>query len=191
MPTHQSQDESDAELIRRSSLGDRRAFETLVSRHERAVFRLARAITQTNEDAEDVLQETFLSAFRSADGFRGAASVRTWLLSITRNAAIRHEIRESRLPVTDVSAEELRLDAGWGSDPEAIVIAAQQQRQLRDAVDSLPSQYREILILRDLEQISGEQVALLLGTSLGAVKSRLHRARLQLMAKLREQHGRA
>jgi RNA polymerase sigma-70 factor, ECF subfamily len=161
----------------------------LVSRHERAVFRLARAITQTNEDAEDVLQETFLSAFRGADGYRGAASVRTWLLSITRHGAIRHEMRESR--VTDLSAEDLRLDAGWGSDPEAIVIAAQQQRRLRDAVESLPSHYREILILRDLEQISGEQVALLLGTSLAAVKSRLHRARLHLLAKLREHHARA
>jgi RNA polymerase sigma-70 factor (ECF subfamily) len=191
VPTHQSQDESDAELIRRSSLGDRPAFEVLVSRHERAVFRLARAITQTNEDAEDVLQETFLSAFRGADGYRGAASVRTWLLSITRHGAIRHEMRESRIPVTDLSAEDLRLDAGWGSDPEAIVIAAQQQRRLRDAVESLPSHYREILILRDLEQISGEQVALLLGTSLAAVKSRLHRARLHLLAKLREHHARA
>jgi RNA polymerase sigma-70 factor (ECF subfamily) len=191
VPTQQSQDESDAELIRRSSAGDRPAFEVLVSRHERAVFRLARAITQTNEDAEDVLQEAFLSAFRGADGYRGAASVRTSLLSITRHAAIRHEMRESRIPVTDLSAEDLRLDAGWGSDPEAIVIAAQQHRRLRDAVESLPSQYREILILRDFEQISGEHVALLLGTSVGAAKSRLHRARLHLLAKLREHHARA
>jgi RNA polymerase sigma-70 factor (ECF subfamily) len=191
VPTNQSQDESDAELIRRSRLGDGAAFEVVVSRHERAVFRLARAITQTSEDAEDVLQETFLSAFRAADGYRGAASVRTWLLSIARHAAIRHEMRESRLPVTDLSAEDLRLDAGWGSDPEEIVIAAQQQRRLRDAVESLPSRYREILILRDLEQMSGEQVALLLGTSLAAVKSRLHRARLHLLAKLREHHARA
>jgi len=191
VPAQQSKDEPDAELIVRSSAGDRQAFEVLVSRHEQAVYRLARAITRTNEDAEDVLQETFLSAFRAAEGYRGTASVRTWLLTIARHAAIRYGVRAARLPTADVSTEDLGLEAGWGSDPETIVIRAQREQLLKDALESLPFQDREILVLRELEGISGDEVAQLLGVSRTAMKSRLHRARLRLLAKLKKEHANA
>jgi RNA polymerase sigma-70 factor (ECF subfamily) len=183
------EDAPDPELIVRSAGGDRAAFEILVSRHERAVFRLARTITQTNEDAEDVLQETFLSAFRGAGTFRASASVRTWLLTIARHAAIRHETRAARLPAANVDAANLGIDAGWGSDPESLVIRAQQHEHLKSALESLSPQDREILVLRDLEGVSGDDVASLLAMSRPAMKSRLHRARLRLLGRLRADHA--
>lgn len=180
----------DATLLLETARGNRAAFETLVARHQAAVYRYARAIAQNDADAEDLLQETFLSAFLFAAGFRGDSSVRTWLLVIARNAALRLRARNSRASA-DAQGEaplaELGWRAGWSQDdPESLAICAQRRDRLERALRSLPPEYREILVLRDLEGLSGPETAQLLGCGLPAMKSRLHRARLSLAAALRE-----
>jgi RNA polymerase sigma-70 factor, ECF subfamily len=178
----------DAALLERIAAGSREAFECLVALHQDAVFRFARAITRVREDAEDVLQETFLAAYRSAAKYRGESSVRTWLLVIARNAAFR--IGRKQLPTVELDETrtwDLGLMAGWGQrDPESLVIKAQQRERLSVALASLDPESREVIVLRDLEQLSGEETAQVLGLSLQAMKSRLHRARLKLAASLRE-----
>jgi RNA polymerase sigma-70 factor, ECF subfamily len=182
---------SDVALLARVVAGDRDAFESLVTRHQGAVFRFARTITRTREDAEDVLQETFLAAYKSAVGFRGEASVRTWLLIIARNAAFRIGRRTTATSqIEDSELWDLGLRAGWGQDdPESLAVKAQRRDLLQSALDSLEASSREIIVLRDLEGMSGEETARVLGVSVEGMKSRLHRARLKLAGELRQGGG--
>ncbi|MGE3179959.1 MAG: RNA polymerase sigma factor [Vicinamibacterales bacterium] len=177
---------SDEALIARVVEGDEHAFGVLVSRHQARVFRLARAMTRGRDAAEDVLQQTFLAAWRGLRGFRGEASVRTWLLTIARHAALQRESRVAREPIDDTPIDELGIQAGWGqADPERLAIRSEAHARLSAALAGLDPGDREVLTLRELEGLSGEETALLLGVSLAAVKSRLHRARLRLAAALR------
>jgi RNA polymerase sigma-70 factor (ECF subfamily) len=186
----------DAELLARTATGDRRAFGQLVVRHQAAVARFARAASPSLSDAEDVLQEAFLAALRGAGSFRGASTVRTWLLGITRHAALHRRRRDQRYePLQEESLDVLGRDAGWGADPlttpEQAMIGAEQRADVIRALDSLPPDQREILVLRDGEGLSGDETASILGVSLDAMKSRLHRARLKFAASLRrgDPHG--
>lgn len=173
-------------LVRRSGQGDREAFDTLVIRHQASVFRLARYLMGTSEEAEDVLQQTFLSAWQGARGFRGESGVRTWLLSIARNASLSRRQRAAREPIDRTSLDDLGIRAGWGGpDPEQLAEAAEQRDHLAAAMATLAPEEREILTLRDLEGIPGDEVAAMLGLGLAAMKSRLHRARLSLGAAVR------
>lgn len=179
---------SDRDLIARAAEGDRRAFELLVERHAAAVLRLATAVSGDPVAAEDALQQTFLNAYRSASGFRGDASVRTWLLSIARHAAYRVRPRNEREELVEEPLMKLGVDAGWGSpDPEAIAIAAERTGALREALSMLSPEDQEVLILRDLEGLRGAEAAELLDISERALKSRLHRARLRLAVVLRRE----
>ena len=181
----------DQELVRLAAGGDRDAFGRLVDRHQASVFRLARLLAHTPEQAEDILQQAFLSAWTGVRGFRGDASVRTWLLTITRNAALTQRTRQAREPVDPRPIEtiaELGLRAGWGGPtPEEVAIQHEQHDLLAAAFARLADSDREIITLRDLENLSGEETAVLLGLSLPAMKSRLHRARLSLAAVVREE----
>ena len=178
----------DGEALRRTAAGDREAFALVVARHQASVFRLAEILTRDRSAAEDLLQQTFLSAWQAAAQFRADASVRTWLLTIARHAAFRHQERRAREPVDAAPPEtldELGVRAGWGGpDPEALAIAAQDRDRVSAALASLAPEDREILTLRDLEDVSGDDAAALLGLSRAAMKSRLHRARMKLAAAL-------
>ena len=186
MPDAQDEGLTDIELARRAAGGDREAFTTLVVRHQASVFRLARLMARTREEAEDVLQQTFLSAWQGASGFRGESSVRTWLLTIARHAALTRRTRVAREPIDPTPIDELGIRAGWGGpDPEQLAVAAEQRDRLAVALAALVPDEREILTLRDLEGIPGDEVATMLGLSLAAMKSRLHRARLSLAAAVR------
>ena len=186
MPNSREEGLIDLVLVRRSAQGDREAFDTLVTRHQASVFRLARYLIGTRDEAEDVLQQTFLSAWQGAPGFRGESSIRTWLLTIARNAALTRRMRAAREPIDETPLEDLGLRAGWGGpDPEQLAVAAEQRDRLAVALASLVPEEREILTLRDLEGIPGDEVATMLGLSLAAMKSRLHRARLSLAAAVR------
>lgn len=178
---------TDEELLQRTAAGERAAFDAFVSRHEAAVYRFARAATEGPAAAEDVLQETFLAAWRGAAGFQGRAAARTWLLTIARNQAFHHREREGRLPGNDgEDLPELGAAAGWGAEsPEAGALRAERRACLARALDALAPEDREVLVLRDLEELTGEEAAAALGLSLPAMKSRLHRARLRLAAELR------
>lgn len=176
----------DPDLIAQSAAGDRRAFEHLVERHAAAILRLATAATDDRASAEDVLQQTFLSAYRNAASFRGKASARGWLLAIARNAAYRLRAKRGREDLMDEPLMTLGREAGWGSDnPEALAIAAQRRDTLTRAVQTLSPVDREVLILRDIEGLSGPEAAEVLGITGRALKSRLHRARLRLAGALR------
>lgn len=177
---------TDEELLKRAAAGDREAFDGIVTRHQAAVFRFARAATGGPAEAEDVLQETFLAAWRAAGTFQGRSAVRTWLLTITRNQAWHQRERAGRLPIDDVPLPELGEAAGWGSQsPEEGALLSERRDRLARALSALAPEEREILVLRDLEELTGEETAAALGIGLAAMKSRLHRARLRLAAQLR------
>lgn len=185
MPAEDSPLTSDEDLLRQTAAGDHTAFSLFVERHQAAVFRHASYLLARREDAEDVLQETFLSAMRAAGQFRQEASARTWLFRIARNAALRrlHPVSQ---PAGDDTLETLAVRAGWGvANPESLAMLAQDRQRLNGALASLTHEEREVLLLREWEGLPGEEAAALLHLSLPALKSRLHRARLRLAALLR------
>jgi len=192
VPDQSAEGLSDRALVERAAAGDREAFDLIVVRHRGSVFRLARLLVPQQHEAEDVLQQTFLAAWRSAGQFRGDASLRTWLLTITRHTALRARERRQREPIDDTPLDELGRAAGWGGpDPEAMALASQRRDLLAAAFEALTPEDREVLTLRDLEGLSGEETAALLGVGLAAMKSRLHRARLALAVRVRNEVSRA
>lgn len=178
---------TDTELLTASAAGDTAAFDEFVRRHRASVFRCAKALARHDADAEDVLQQTFLQAWRSA-GSAAVQEPRAWLHTIARHALLRLRRVPSRQTADDVSLEVLGADAGFASamaTPERLAAATEEQGLLHRTLAALPAADREVLVLRELEQMSGEQTAQLLGLSVEAMKSRLHRARLRLVAELR------
>jgi RNA polymerase sigma-70 factor (ECF subfamily) len=178
----------DQHLLRAASHGDRTAFEDFLRRHEAAVFRLLKASTSCLADAEDALQEAFLAAWKNAGSYRGGPSARAWIMTIARNALRRAHRRRAGEPVDFEPIGELGLQAGWGRD-EALEGLARRE-VLERALDAIDGEAREVLVLRDLEGFSGDEVSEMLGISTAAMKSRLHRARLRFVSALREvTHG--
>lgn len=182
-------DLADPRLLALTRSGDRAAFDAFVKRHQASVFRFARQATPGLDDAEDVLQEAFLAAWRSAANFRGDGSARAWILGITRNAARRFRRRRVGEPDRFESLDELGARAGWGddADPARLLERTLSRELLRSALERLSADDREILILRELEGFTGEEVAELLDLSVAAMKSRLHRARLRLASEVRKE----
>lgn len=176
----------DAALLAGTAAGDRTAFERFVARHEAAVLRYVRGLVDDADRAEDVLQERFIAAWRGAAGFRGGAAARGWLLSIARHAAQRHRRRRAGEPATHLPLEELARQAGFSQPAAPDLARAFEARELVErGFRALSPEEREVLILRELEGFSGEETAALLGLSLAAMKSRLHRARLRFLGVLR------
>ncbi len=181
----------DAALVRKARAGDADAFRELVERHERAIFRLAHHITQNAQDAEDVLQETFLRAYEHLDEFRGDSKFSTWLVRIAVNQALmklrkRKSDRSVSLDETFDTGEDVvvREIAVWDGDPEQLYSQEELRNILASAIESLPPIFRTVFALRDIEELSTEETAQILNLSVPAVKSRLLRARLQLREKL-------
>lgn len=151
------------------------------------MFRYLRSLAGHDADAEDALQEAFLAAWRGAAGFRGDGAARGWMLAIARHGLVRHRRRRAGEPPDFASLEDLGGEAGWGTETPADHLARlEDAERLGAALASLPPADREILVLRELEELPGEEVATMLGLSLPAMKSRLHRARLRLAAAVRE-----
>jgi RNA polymerase sigma-70 factor, ECF subfamily len=184
-------------LVARAKAGDTGAFAELVNHYDRRVFRMAKQITQNEEDAEDVLQETFLKAYSHLDDFQGNSKFYTWLVRIAVNEALM-KLRKRRSDKTvpldepidtgeDVVAREIAV---WDENPEDTYSQQELGKILDDAVQSLKPAYRTVFILRDIEEMSIEETAEALNLSISAVKSRLLRARLQLRDKLTRQFKR-
>ena len=174
-------------LIERAARGDRLAFASLVEAHRGAVYRFALRLTRDQALAEDVLQDTFLVAMKGLAGWRGDGSFRGWLYAVARSRVLmarRKKVGEPEAFESNESLEVLGLQAGWGApmDAEELAARVQQQSVLEAALSGLEPEDREVLVLRDLEGLSGEETAQALGLSLPAMKSRLHRARLRLVA---------
>ncbi len=182
---------SEPELVEQAKGGDREAFSELVDRYERQIYRLARHITQHEEDAEDVLQETFLKAFRGLNQFEGKSRFYTWLVRIAVNESL-VKLRRRRAdrtvslddPVETESDVLPRQIAAWDENPEQQYGREEMNRILTRAIESLPLSFRAVFLLRDVEELSTEETAAALNLSVPAVKSRLMRARLQLREKL-------
>lgn len=178
-------------LLSQARDGDTRAFAELVRRYEGKIFRLAQHITQNREDAEDVLQETFMKAYEHLDQFKGDSKFYTWIVRIAVNQALMKLRR--RKTDKSVSLDEqidtgedtvVREIAAWGEDPEQHFSREELGQILDTAIQSLEPPYRSVFVLRDIEELSTEETAEALGLSVPAVKSRLLRARLQLREKL-------
>lgn len=182
---------SELQLVDRARSGDSEAFSELVNRYERNIYRLARHITQNEEDAEDVLQETFLKAFANLAQFQGASKFYTWLVRIAVNESLM-KLRKRKADKT-VSLDEpvetgddsvLREIAAWEENPEQRYGRAELNAILTRAIDGLSPGFRTVFLLRDVDGLSTEETATALNLSIPAVKSRLLRARLHLREKL-------
>ena len=178
-------------LVAQSREGDTAAFGELVRRYEGKIFRLAQHVTQNREDAEDVLQETFMKAYEHLDQFQGNSKFYTWIVRIAVNQALmklrrRKTDKSVSLDETIDTGEDtmVREIAAWDEDPEQRFSRDELGGILDTAVQSLEPPYRSVFVLRDIDELSTEETAEALGLSVPAVKSRLLRARLQLREKL-------
>jgi RNA polymerase sigma-70 factor, ECF subfamily len=178
-------------LVNAARAGDVSAFEELVRRYDRNVFRIAQHITQNREDAEDVVQDAFLKAYENLDQFQGQSKFYTWLVRIAVNEALM-KLRKRR-PERMVSLdEEVKTEddalprevADWTPNPEQQYTQAELRDILSRTIQGLPPGFRTVFVLRDVEGLSTEETAEALDLSIPAVKSRLLRARLQLRERL-------
>jgi RNA polymerase sigma-70 factor (ECF subfamily) len=182
---------TDAELVSRAQAGELDAFEALTTRYEQRVFSLAMRLLRQEQDAEDVTQQTFLSALENLNGFRGEASFATWLFRIATHAALK--VIRKRKGLKTVSLEEAaegtdRIDsvphpefiADWRQSPEQLVPKREIQRLLDEALAKLDEKHQLVFLLRDVEGFSVKEAAEALGLTEANTKVRLLRARLQL-----------
>jgi RNA polymerase sigma-70 factor, ECF subfamily len=181
----------ESELVSRAQSGDNEAFAELVGRYQNKIYRLARNITQSNEDAEDVLQETFLKAYSHLDGFQRNSKFYTWIVRIAVNESLmklRKRKSDRTVPLDeplDTGEESVAREiAVWDDNPEQRYSREEMQEILDEAVESLKPDFRTVFTLRDIEELSTEETAEALDISIPAVKSRLLRARLALREKL-------
>jgi RNA polymerase sigma-70 factor (ECF subfamily) len=174
---------TERELLESARAGDGSALDELLARHEPQIYRFALRMCGNEEDARDILQETLLAAFRNVSGFRRDARLSTWLYQIARSFCIKQ--RRPRPSVRDASS--LRDDLGIASaepQPDDRVHAREVGEALAAAIRALPQASREVIVLRDVEGLSAEEAAAVVGIEVRALKSRLHRARLELRANL-------
>ena len=178
-------------LVARAREGDLAAFNELVGRYSRKIYRLAKHITQNDEDAEDVLQETFLKAFEHLSDFQGQSKFYTWIVRIAVNESLmklRKRKSDRTVPLDEpVDTGEdtvVREIAVWEENPEDKYSREELGQILDEAVQNLKPAFRTVFVLRDIEELSTEETAETLGISVPAVKSRLLRARLQLRERL-------
>jgi len=179
------------ELVAKAQAGDNEAFAALVERYQNKIYRLAKNITQNNEDAEDVLQEAFLKAYSHLDTFQRNAKFYTWIVRIAVNEALmklRKRKSDRTVPLDeplDTGEETVNREiAVWEDNPETRYSQEEIQQILDEAVESLKPDFRAVFALRDIEELNTEETAETLGISVPAVKSRLLRARLALREKL-------
>ncbi|HVT92117.1 MAG TPA: RNA polymerase sigma factor [Bryobacteraceae bacterium] len=197
MPAIETGTFDESALVAKAREGDAEAFNGLVNQYERKIFRLAKHITQSDEDAEDVLQEAFLKAYEHLPGFQGQSKFYTWIVRIAVNEALmklRKRKSDRTVPLDEPldTGEDtvVREIAVWEDDPEQRYSRDELAGILDEAVQSLRPAFRTVFVLRDIEELSTEETAEALGISVPAVKSRLLRARLQLREKLTRQFKR-
>jgi RNA polymerase sigma-70 factor (ECF subfamily) len=177
-------DVPDAELAARAARGDHGAFERIMRRHNRTLFRTARAILRDDGDAEDALQEAYLQAYGAMDKFRGDAKLSTWLARIVANQALqrlrKRERRAQILPLQQSDAEpalEEPADVRNDNGPEAAAQSGELRRVLEGQIDKLPDSYRAVFMLRAVEELTVEETAEILDIPPATVRTRFFRAR--------------
>ena len=186
----------DAELVRRALTRDDTAFRTIMERHNRRLYRIARGILRNDSEAEDVVQEAYVKAFTRLGGFRGDSSLATWLSRITMNEAL-GRLRRERPPADLEAFETRRTEAqiikfpqtGTSDDPERTMAQREILQLVERATDNLPEIFRIVFMTRAIEGMSTEDTANLLGLQPDTVKTRLHRARRLVRDELDKQIG--
>jgi RNA polymerase sigma-70 factor, ECF subfamily len=186
----------DAKLARRIAQRDERAFEALMRRHNRMLYRLARSILKNEADAEDAVQEAYLAAYRNITSFRGGSRLSTWLGRIVINEALARlrKQKHAAVVVSFATAEpgEPRIEEGDMVDdrsqqPEAAAMRTELRRLLERKIDELPAQFRTVFMLRDVEELSVEEAAECLDVPAATVRTRAFRARALLRASLAQE----
>jgi len=171
----------DAELAARAARGETAAFEALMRRHNRMMFRTARAILRDDADAEDALQEAYLAAYRSLGSFRAEARFSTWLARIVANEALMRLRKQARrasiVPLSSSTGEMEQAPDVQTEKPDASAERAQMRRLLETQIDALPDDYRTVFMLRAVEELSGEETAEVLDIPVATVRTRFFRAR--------------
>lgn len=197
MGTALEQPEAEFTLLEGLRQCDTTALETLMERYASRVYRLAYGITKNEADAEEVVQDVFLSVFRKIGSFEGRAGLWTWMYRVTVNASLikrrgkRAEVEvhlEDYLPtfVEDGhrAGDRAMLLADWSGTPEEELLSGETRALVWRAIDRLPDHHKLVLLLRDMEELSNEEAAEVVGESVACVKSRLHRARMALREEL-------
>ena len=178
---------TDYELAQRAAAGDMSAFESLYERHSRRVYSLCLRMTQNAAEAEDLSQEVFIQLYRKAGSFRGESQFTTWLHRLTVNQVLMHFRRKgSRAERTTEDGEAPVQVVRGTEDPSRM--AAVDRIALDKAVSQLPPGYRSVFVLHDVEGHEHEEIARMLGCSVGTSKSQLHKARMKLRGLLRQQN---
>jgi RNA polymerase sigma-70 factor (ECF subfamily) len=187
----QDEQHPDVALVAQVRAGDVSAYDTLVRKYERQIFRIAQHITQNREDAEDVMQDAFLKAYQKLDQFQGNSKFYTWLVRIAVNESLMR-LRKRRTGKMVSIDEDLETEEGtvprdladWAPDPEQNYTQSELGQILEKTIKGLPPGFKVVFELRDVQGLSTEDTAEALGLSIPAVKSRLLRARLQLRERL-------
>jgi RNA polymerase sigma-70 factor (ECF subfamily) len=183
----------DHRLLQLAREGNAAAFEALIRRHDRSLYRIVRSILLDDAEAEDVVQETFISAYKHLEEFRGEASLSTWFTRIAINEALARKRRRrggiQLETVQSASEGDVSVPITGGRDPEDVTAQQQIRNILERAIDSLPDDLRTVLIMRDVEELSTTATAELLDLKETTVKVRLHRARRLLRKLLSEKIG--
>jgi RNA polymerase sigma-70 factor, ECF subfamily len=176
----------DQPLVRAALAGDLRAFERLVERHRDVVFRVIARLLDDDAEAEDLTQDTFLRAFHRLERYRGDAPFRSWLLRIAHNTAVTYVTQSGRVAAhpMDVAGEEAAGAVEAGSPAEQLERRERRQR-LDKKLKGLGRAHRTVLVLRDIEGLSYEEIARITESPVGSVKGRLHRARSEFIDVLR------
>ncbi len=186
-----SENQDDTLLLERIRAGDKSACDECVRRHAAGVYRLGLRLTRNEAEAEDVVQETFLSAFKGIDRFDGRAELRTWLYRIAYNAALMRlrRTRRDHVPLDEASEPDNGTPVpqqlyDWSRLPGRELEKAELRAEMEKAIGELPERLRAVFVMRELEELSTDDTAQALGISAEAVKTRLHRARLWLRERL-------
>ena len=178
--------EQEAAIVRKVLDGDVNAFETLVLEYEKNVYNIALRMTGNSEDAADMTQEAFIKAYNSLQAFRGDSKFSVWLYRIVSNVCLDFLRSKNRRPtvslsVEDDDGEDTQLDvADESQSPELLLDRKLTRDSVRRGLDSLPPDYRQILLLREMQGLSYDEIAQALGLEVGTVKSRIFRARKKL-----------
>jgi RNA polymerase sigma-70 factor (ECF subfamily) len=194
--------EGEIQLIERLRAQDASVLEVLMTQYTTRVYRVAFGITRSHADAEEVVQDVFLTLVRKIDSFEGRSALGTWLYRVAANAALikrRGKRTEREVNLEDYlppfkadghrDGDRTLLLADWSATPEAELLSGEARQVIEDGLALLPDHYRAILVLRDVEELSNEEVAAILGESVASVKSRLHRARMALREVLTRRLG--
>jgi RNA polymerase sigma-70 factor (ECF subfamily) len=180
-------------LLKDVAAGNAGALEVLMSRYSSRVYRLAYGITRNQADAEEIVQDVFFQMVRKGGDFEGRAALGSWIYRVTTNVALnkrrgkRRELEtslEECLPAWEADGHRAGpreyLVTDWSPRPDDELLSGESRRILEEAIDRLPDHYRAVLVLKDVEELSNEEVAVAVGDSVPAVKTRLHRARMAL-----------